>query len=181
MHKSASAAATFGAKFKGKPAWAAGIAAALIVVAVVSFLAGSSGSSANGRHAAVGHTSTSSQREPSEMTMDLGIAFGWTRAQVLAKLGQPTAKRPSCWIYEGRKTIPASYRALYIDGVEFCFSAGPIGGEVMTKIMNHSPAHAIIKRSPITHTIISKQTIPARWTPMFTFRRPPDWYLQQSS
>lgn len=115
------------------------------------------------------------------MVMNLGVAFGSTRAQVLARLGQPTEKRPGCWIYQGRKTIPGSYRSVYIDGVEFCFSAGPLGGEVMTMVLNHSPKHTIVKRSPITHAIISKRTYAAEWTPMFTFLRPPDWYFQQNS
>jgi hypothetical protein len=112
--------------------------------------------------------------------MDLGVAFGWTRAQVRREIGPPTAKEANCWIYRGRgDTIRGRYSA-GADGMKFCFSAGPTGGTVMMHVSGHYPAQTVTLLNRATGKL-TKKHYAAAWGGVVTLRKVPDWYLQESS
>jgi uncharacterized protein YuzB (UPF0349 family) len=57
--------------------------------------------------------------------------------------------------------------------VKFCFSEGAAGSEVVTQIFNHTPAHTIIDKDPVTH-VTTKQRFPAQWFHAITIMNAPD-------
>jgi hypothetical protein len=91
--------------------------------------------------------------------------------QLRRRLGTPTTKHANCWVYGG-KHIPSSYRAIHIDATKFCFSAGGAGNQVVAEIFNHSPAHMIVERDPVTHAVTGRRRFPAVWLPAITLMNP---------
>lgn len=125
-------------------------------------------------------TSLVSQR-PRYGAMDLEIAYGSTPQQVLRQLGSPTKREANCWLYRGRIGEIRRRYSPYNDAMKFCFSEGPAGGRAVMQIFGHYPTRTIVKKDPLTHTIISKKTFPAHWGHPLWLMKVPDWYLQQNN
>ena len=113
---------------------------------------------------------------------NLGIAYGSAPAEVRRQLGPPVQQRAGCWLYRGRVgRIRGRWSGSYVDAMKFCFSEGPVGSQVVTQILSHSPRHTIVRRDPYTHKIVSKRTWPAQWGPAITIAEVPAWYVEQNS
>lgn len=84
--------------------------------------------------------------------LSAGIAYGATPKAVLAKLGPPTTRRKSCWVYRGKQNPKGRYEAPGVDAMEYCFSEGPAGGQAVSEIYSHTVAHTT-----------NGQYIPAFW------------------
>lgn len=159
---------SFGPRAKRRLGWVAVTAAGLLVAAGLIYDLTGAGNSSTG---ASGHPKPSTRQQLGYGELDLGVPYGSTSTQVQQHLGPPTTKHATCWIYAG-KHIPNSYRAVFIDATKFCFAAGGAGDKVVAEIFNHSPAHTIVKRDPITHAITSRQRFPATWLPAITLMNP---------
>lgn len=150
----------------------------IVVVGVVHFAASRGSSSAGDRTTkrTSGTTATPGLRQFGQMT--LGIAYGTSPRQLLREMGAPNRKQDGCWLYRGSVsgqigTIRGRYSGPYVDAVKFCFSAGPVGGKVMAKIMSHYAAHSIYKRNAATDALEGK-FYAGFWAPPVTFRQVPD-------
>ena len=187
---------------EGRPAWLAGIVGGLFVLAAAGLMVyyitggGDSSTQHQPKGSATGIVASPGEYQPNGSAtgivaspgeyppsrygeMDLQIAYGTTPKQVLRQIGSPTTKQADCWIYRGQ-SIRGRYSGTGIDGIKFCFSEGATGNKVVTQIFNHTPAHTIINKDPVTHAI-TKKHYPAQWFHAVTFLKVPDWYLQQNS
>ncbi len=145
-------------------------AGALVVVAgLIYWLAVAGNSSAQHRTPHPGPKSLQERLGSGEL--NLGVAYGTSPNQLRRRLGAPAETQANCWIYRGSKDIPGSYRAIYIDAVKFCFSAGPTGTKAVMETFNHSPAHTIVRTDPVTHTK-SRTHFQAQWFPAVTLMNP---------
>jgi hypothetical protein len=165
-----------------RSAWLAAMVGALVVAGgVVHYATGSGKSSAPHRT----RTGPTPKRPPIGLgygQRNLGIAYGSTPAEVRRQLGSPVQQRAGCWLYRGRVgRIRGRWSGSYVDAMKFCFAEGPVGSQVVTQILSHSPRHTIVKRNPSTHKIVWKRTFPAQWDPPITIAEVPSWYLQQNS
>jgi hypothetical protein len=90
-------------------------------------------------------------------TMDLGISYGDTPAQVQHRLGAASSKSGACWVYRATEgTVSGVYAGTYIDAVRFCFSA-----HVVTDVHDHMIAHTIQKRRFAARWILPLTMVPA--------------------
>jgi len=113
--------------------------------------------------------------------LSLGVAFGATPEQVVRRLGAPTTRDGSCWVYRGRAgAVRGRVSGPYVDALKFCFSPGPLGRNVVTQIYSHTVAHTIVETDPMSHTVF-KRRFPARWGYTVAIAKVPSWYVQESS
>lgn len=70
-------------------------------------------------------------------TMNLGIPYGTTPRQLLARLGPPDRRRGNCWTYAAHAgSVRSIYAGEYTDAVRFCFVAG-----IVSDIHDHEIAY----------------------------------------
>ena len=140
-------ARTLGPRAKRRLAWLAGIAATIAVVgggAIRLFDSAGSGNLAMKPIQGAGE-------------QDAGIAFGAKPGQVLAKLGPPTKKQSACWVYTARAhRVGGAYLGTFVDGLKYCFGAGPLGDKVVANVYEHI----------VPHTLPSKKWFPGGWEPV---------------
>ncbi|HEX3805509.1 MAG TPA: hypothetical protein VHV52_01905 [Gaiellaceae bacterium] len=126
-----------GPRARRRLTWLAALAGALLVVAGVIYHHAKSGGSAIRQQAAGHHVNLALEN-------NLGIPYGSTPRQVLGQLGSPTAKRGNCWVYQGQRgRIRGRVVNSAVDAFKFCFAPGPLGGNVVARIFQHSPAQTI--------------------------------------
>lgn len=162
--------------------WIAAFVGALVAAGAVGHYAPGSGKSKTAHRT---RTAPRPARPPIGLgygQRNLGIAYGSTSADVLRQIGSPVSKQEGCWLYRGRVgRIRGRWSGSYVDAMKFCFSEGPAGNQVVTRIWSHSPRHTIVRRNPFTHKIVSKKTWPAQWDPPITIAEVPPWYVQQNA
>lgn len=101
----------------------------------------------------------------------MGIAYGFTLAQVLHRIGAPTRRQAACWIYSGKKMRGPRVEE-YVDAMKFCFGVGSGGSKAVTSILAHMFAYTIVFQH-------RKLKIPAGWGPPLDFEPPPGPYVGQ--
>ena len=105
----------------------------MVVIAAVQHSFGTSKAGSPGRSASPNETF----KEQSG-----GISYGATPKRVLATLGTPTTKQPSCWSYKANAhTVGRDYLGKFVDGLRYCFGDGPAGGKAVVGIYVHVIAH----------------------------------------
>ncbi len=88
------------------------------------------------------------------MDQSVGIAYGDSSEQVMAKVGSPTQKQGACWIYNAKAhTVHGAYLGEFADGVRYCFGDGPAGDKAVTAIQVHV----------IPHTKLDGKWYPGGW------------------
>ena len=152
-----------GPRARRRLAWlAAGVVGLVVVASLLYWLAAAGNPSAHNQ---------SIRQRLGYGELNLGVAYGTTPRQLRRRLGAPAAIQANCWIYRGSKDIPSSYRAIYIDAVKFCFSAGSAGNKAVAETFDHSPAHTIVKTDPVTHTK-TRTRFQAQWFHAMTLMNP---------
>jgi hypothetical protein len=108
----------------------------VVVVAVIGagfhLLGSDSSSTASDTAAAQSHPENQS----------VGVSYGDSPAQVLAKVGSPTKKQAACWIYSAKAhTVRGAYLGKFTDALRYCFGDGPAGGKAVSAIEVHIVPH----------------------------------------
>lgn len=136
-----------GPRARRRLAWLAGTAAALVVAGGGGYRLFDSGSSG---------TSTTPEPTQAAGEQSAGIAFGAKPKQVLRTLGPPTQRQSTCWVYLARAhRVDGAYLGKLVDGLKYCFGAGPLGDQVVATIYEHV----------IPHTLPNKKWFPGGWEP----------------
>ena len=144
--------------------WVTGtLAAFLLLGGGIYFTASFDHSSTHGKDAPAKPAQRPDVRYYGEL--DLGVPYGATQAQVRRRLGVPSSRHGSCWLYVG-SAIHGRYSDPDVDAMKFCFSAEGTGPKGVTKILSH---------------FMASKTAPARWGHPLVILRVPDSYVQQDS
>jgi hypothetical protein len=141
---------TLGPRAKRRAGWAAVVA--LIVIGGVGYRLSTSTS----------HAATSQEDLPN---MSLGIAYGFTPAQVRHRLGAPDTTHGRCWIYRASKvgTVRGINAAMYTDAVRFCFS-----GNIVSDVRDHQISYVWHKTRYPAHWMLPMTYAPSYETVIVT-------------
>ena len=89
-----------------------------------------------------GTTSRAPGSQSQTIDQSVGVAYGDSAGQVLAKVGSPTMKQRTCWIYNANAhVVRGAYLGQFADGVRYCFGDGPAGGKAVSVIDVHVTPH----------------------------------------
>lgn len=120
------------------------------VVAVIG--AGFHFLSSNSSSTASESAASAAQGQPENQSV--GVSYGDSSAQVLAKVGSPMKKQAACWIYSTKAhTVHGAYLGKFADGLRYCFGDGPAGGKAVSAIEVHI----------IPHTQLNGKWYPGGW------------------
>lgn len=122
------------ARAKRRLTWVAAAGGIAVIGAAFHFLDSDGASGPRGSDAA------SAQRRA--LDQSVGVSYGDSSRQVLARVGSPTGKQGTCWIYRATaNTVHGAYLGKFEDGVRYCFGDGPAGGRAVTAIEVHVVPH----------------------------------------